>query len=44
MDRVRELPRLGSGPHTLQPATERALHVLLADSADPDLFGSLTGV
>ncbi|AEM88531.1 hypothetical protein [Streptomyces violaceusniger] len=30
-------------PHALQPAAERALQVLLADSADPDLFGSLTG-
>ncbi|MFD3381938.1 MULTISPECIES: hypothetical protein [unclassified Streptomyces] len=30
-------------PHALQPAAERALQVLLSDSADPDLFGSLTG-
>ncbi|MER5973327.1 hypothetical protein ABT112_26980 [Streptomyces sp. NPDC002055] len=30
-------------PHALQPAAERALQVLLADSADPTLFGSLTG-
>ncbi|WP_257004381.1 hypothetical protein [Streptomyces sp. SA15] len=29
-------------PHALQPAAERALQVLLSDSADPDLFGSLT--
>ncbi|WP_329321630.1 hypothetical protein [Streptomyces sp. NBC_01262] len=30
--------------HALQPAAERALQVLLSDSADPVLFGSLTGV
>jgi hypothetical protein len=30
-------------PKALRPAAERALHVLLSDPADLDLFGSLTG-
>ncbi|MGW0836484.1 hypothetical protein [Streptomyces prunicolor] len=30
-------------PQALQPAAEQALQVLLADAADPVLFGSLTG-
>ncbi|MEU0341931.1 hypothetical protein ABZ092_23975 [Streptomyces bobili] len=29
--------------HALQPAAERALQVLIAEPADPVLFGSLTG-